>query len=33
VFPDTPNHPDFPTSRLNPGQTYVNTIVYKFSAK
>ena len=33
VFPDTPNHPDFPTSRLNPGQTYINTIVYKFSAK
>jgi aldose 1-epimerase len=33
VFPDSPNHPDFPTSRLNPGQTYVNTIVYKFSAK
>jgi aldose 1-epimerase len=33
VFPDSPNHPDFPTSRLNPGQSYVNTIVYKFSAK
>jgi aldose 1-epimerase len=33
VFPDSPNHADFPTSRLNPGQTYVNTIVYKFSAK
>src|ERR1700744_2741737 len=33
VYPDSPNHPDFPTSRLNPGQTYVNTIVYKFSAK
>jgi len=33
VFPDSPNHPDFPTARLNPGQTYVNTIVYKFSAK
>jgi aldose 1-epimerase len=30
VYPDTPNHPDFPTSRLDPGQTYVNTIVYKF---
>ena len=30
VFPDSPNHPAFPTSRLNPGQTYVNTIVYKF---
>jgi aldose 1-epimerase len=33
VFPDSPNHPDFPTSRLNPGESYVNTIVYKFSAK
>jgi aldose 1-epimerase len=33
AFPDSPNHPDFPTSRLNPGQSYVNTIVYKFSAK
>ena len=33
VFPDSPNHADFPTSRLNPGQTYVNTMVYKFSAK
>ena len=32
VFPDSPNHPDFPTARLNPGQSYVNTIVYKFSA-
>jgi aldose 1-epimerase len=30
VFPDTPNHPDFATARLNPGQSYVNTIVYKF---
>jgi aldose 1-epimerase len=33
VFPDSPNHPDFPTARLNPGQSYLNTIVYKFSAK
>ena len=33
VFPDSPNHPDFPTARLNPGQAYVNTMVYKFSAK
>ena len=33
VFPDSPNHPDFPTSRLNPGQNYVNTIVYRFSAR
>jgi aldose 1-epimerase len=33
VFPDAPNHADFATARLNPGQAYVNTIVYKFSAK
>ena len=33
VFPDSPNHADFPSARLNPGQSYVNTIVYKFSAK
>ncbi|HYS46689.1 MAG TPA: aldose epimerase family protein [Rhizomicrobium sp.] len=33
VFPDAPNHADFPTARLNPGQSYVNTMVYKFSAK
>jgi aldose 1-epimerase len=33
VFPDSPNHADFPTARLNPGQSYINTIVYKFSAK
>ncbi|MEO8301963.1 MAG: aldose epimerase family protein [Rhizomicrobium sp.] len=33
VFPDAPNHADFPTARLNPGQSYVNTMVYKFGAK
>jgi aldose 1-epimerase len=31
VFPDTPNHPAFGTARLNPGQSYKNTFVYKFS--
>jgi aldose 1-epimerase len=31
VFPDSPNHPDFPSARLNPGQTYSNIIVYRFS--
>lgn len=31
VFPDSPNHADFPTSRLNPGQTYTNKIVFRFS--
>ncbi len=32
-FPDSPNHPEFPTTELKPGQEYHNTIVYKFSAK
>ena len=31
LFPDTPNHPDFGSGRLNPGQTYHNHIVYRFS--
>ena len=32
-FPDSPNHPAFPTTVLKPGQTYKNTIIYKFSVK
>ncbi len=28
LFPDAPNHPDFASARLDPGQTYHNTIVY-----
>ncbi|HEX5184252.1 MAG TPA: aldose epimerase family protein [Allosphingosinicella sp.] len=31
VFPDTPNQPAFGSARLNPGQTYRNVIVYRFS--
>jgi aldose 1-epimerase len=31
-FPDSPNKPHFPSVVLSPGQTYKNTIVYKFSA-
>ena len=31
VFPDTPNQPAFGSARLNPGQTYRNIIVYRFS--
>ncbi|HEY0686788.1 MAG TPA: aldose epimerase family protein [Steroidobacter sp.] len=31
VFPDSPNRSDFPNARLNPGQTYVNTMVLRFS--
>jgi aldose 1-epimerase len=32
-FPDSPNHPNFPSTELKPGQTYRNTILYKFSAE
>ncbi len=32
-FPDSPNHPDFPTTTLRPGQTFRSTTVYKASAK
>jgi aldose 1-epimerase len=31
LFPDSPNHPGFPSARLAPGSTYRNTIVYRFS--
>jgi aldose 1-epimerase len=32
-FPDSPNHPDFPTTVLNPGQQFRSTTVFKFSTK
>ena len=32
-FPDSPNHPDFPTTVLKPGQTYHNTIIYRFTTQ
>lgn len=31
MFPDTPNHPEFGSIRLDPGQTYHNVIVLRFS--
>jgi aldose 1-epimerase len=31
LFPDTPNHPDFGSARLAPGETYRNTIIYRFA--
>lgn len=31
VFPDTPNRPDFPSARLDPGQEYVNAMTFRFS--
>lgn len=32
-YPDTPNQPTFPTSRLNPGEVYKHTCIYKFTTK
>ncbi len=32
-YPDSPNHANFPTVVLKPGQVYKNTIIYRFSAK
>jgi aldose 1-epimerase len=30
-FPDSPNHPSFPSTELKPGQTYHEVTVFKFS--
>ena len=32
-FPDAPNHPNFPSATLDPGTTYHNVIVYRFSVR
>ncbi|MDO5035560.1 MAG: aldose epimerase family protein [Porphyromonas sp.] len=32
-FPDGPNHPDFPDTRLNPGEVYTHKAVYRFSTR
>ena len=32
-YPDSPNHPNFPTVVLHPGKTYHNTIIYRFSVE
>jgi len=32
-FPDSPNQPDFPTTRLNEGEIYTHTCIYKFGVK
>jgi aldose 1-epimerase len=32
-FPDSPNHPNFPSTVLKPSDVYKNTIIYRFSAK
>ncbi|MFI4890194.1 MAG: aldose epimerase family protein [Steroidobacterales bacterium] len=31
-YPDSPNHPGFPSTVLKPGQTFRNVIAYRFSA-
>jgi aldose 1-epimerase len=31
-YPDTPNHPDYPSARLDPGASYRHTSRYRFSA-
>lgn len=32
-YPDSPNHPGFPSTVLRPGETYRSTTVYRFSAE
>jgi aldose 1-epimerase len=32
-FPDSPNHPGFPSTVLKPGETYRSTIVFRFTAR
>lgn len=32
-FPDSPNHVNFPSAELKPGDTYDNVIIYRFSTK
>jgi aldose 1-epimerase len=29
-FPDSPNHPDFPSTVLRPGQVFHSTTIHKF---
>ncbi len=32
-YPDSPNHPHFPSTVLRPGEDYHNTIIYKFTTR
>lgn len=32
-FPDTPHHDNFPSTLLNPGETYTHICIYKFEVK
>lgn len=33
LYPDTPNHSNFPSTLLNPGEEYTHTCVYRFGVK
>jgi aldose 1-epimerase len=32
-YPDSPNHPGFPTTVLNPGETFTSKTIYRFTVK
>jgi aldose 1-epimerase len=32
-YPDSPNHPEFPSTVLEPGEVYKQTTMYRFSTK
>jgi aldose 1-epimerase len=32
-FPDSPNHPSFPSTELKPGQTFQSTTIFRFSTR
>jgi aldose 1-epimerase len=32
-YPDSPNHPNFPSTVLRPGETYETTTIYRFSTR
>jgi aldose 1-epimerase len=32
-YPDSPNHPNFPTTELKPGERYHTVTVYSLSAR
>lgn len=32
-FPDSPNHPEFPSTVLNPGEVFRSTTIYRFSVE
>jgi aldose 1-epimerase len=32
-YPDSINHPDFPSTLLRPGETFHSTTIYRFATK